>query len=265
MADEQRLQEYLQLIQKLIECPSGQEPEILEANQHLLDVGLIQAMEQAADVFSREGSEQIASYLQQMAGELKQVLGNSDQTAACNDYNQFLGTLFQRIRSGDLQQVRDLLTANQHLLDLQFAQAMTALADNLIEEYPEEKDYIIAYVGNLSIQIQEFPLGNAANNQEIAIAGYQWILQHDVAGTSRWATTQNNLGLAYQDRIQGDKAQNLEHAIAYYQQALQVYTRDAFPQDWAMTQNNLGNAYLYRIQGDKAQNLEDAIAYYQQA
>uniref|UniRef100_UPI0008F9C1D5 CHAT domain-containing protein n=1 Tax=Geitlerinema sp. PCC 9228 TaxID=111611 RepID=UPI0008F9C1D5 len=53
--------------------------------------------------------------------------------------------------------------------------------------------------------------------------------------------------------------------IAYYQQALQVCTRDAFPQQWAMTQNNLGPAYSNRIQGDKAQNLEHAIACYQQA
>ncbi|WP_287295698.1 tetratricopeptide repeat protein [Moorena sp. SIO2C4] len=29
-----------------------------------------------------------------------------------------------------------------------------------------------------------------------------------------WAMTQNNLGLAYYDRITGDKAQNLEDAFA---------------------------------------------------
>nr|WP_287267336.1 tetratricopeptide repeat protein [Moorena sp. SIO3A2] len=29
-----------------------------------------------------------------------------------------------------------------------------------------------------------------------------------------WATTQNNLGNAYSDRITGDKAQNLEDAFA---------------------------------------------------
>ncbi|NEO91021.1 MAG: CHAT domain-containing protein, partial [Moorea sp. SIO3G5] len=77
--------------------------------------------------------------------------------------------------------------------------------------------------------------------------------------------TQNNLGLAYSDRITGQKAQNLEDAIACYQSALEVRTREAFPVDWAQTQNNLGNAYRNRITGQKAQNLENAIACYQLA
>ena len=51
-------------------------------------------------------------------------------------------------------------------------------------------------------------------------------------------------------------------AIAAYTAALEVYTRDAFPQQWAQTQNNLGNAYRGRIRDDKAQNLELAIAAY---
>ncbi|NEO31989.1 MAG: CHAT domain-containing protein, partial [Symploca sp. SIO3C6] len=47
--------------------------------------------------------------------------------------------------------------------------------------------------------------------------------------------------------------------------ALQVRTREAFPQEWAMTQNNLATAYSDRIRGDKADNLESAIAFYQAA
>ena len=63
----------------------------------------------------------------------------------------------------------------------------------------------------------------------------------------------------------GDRALNLELSIAAYKAALQVYTRDAFPQEWAKTQNNLGNAYSDRIQGDHAENLEMAIAAYEDA
>jgi CHAT domain-containing protein/tetratricopeptide (TPR) repeat protein len=77
--------------------------------------------------------------------------------------------------------------------------------------------------------------------------------------------TQNNLANAYSDRIKGDRADNLERAIGYYQAALEVYTRQAFPQDWAMTQNNLAVAYRNRIKGDRADNLERAIGYYQAA
>jgi CHAT domain-containing protein len=72
--------------------------------------------------------------------------------------------------------------------------------------------------------------------------------------------TQNNLATAYRGRIRGERADNLEQAIAASTLALQVYTREAFPQQWAMTQNNLAIAYLYRIRGERADNLEQAIA-----
>ena len=37
-----------------------------------------------------------------------------------------------------------------------------------------------------------------------------------------WATTQNNLAIAYRDRIKGSKADNLEAAIKAYEAALTV-------------------------------------------
>ncbi|MEG3973157.1 tetratricopeptide repeat protein, partial [Microcoleus sp. herbarium8] len=77
--------------------------------------------------------------------------------------------------------------------------------------------------------------------------------------------TQNNLGNAYSDRIRGEKAENIETAISAFQAALEVYTREAFPQDWAMIQNNLGNAYSHRIKGKKAENIETAISAFQAA
>lgn len=77
--------------------------------------------------------------------------------------------------------------------------------------------------------------------------------------------TQNNLGSAYRNRIRGDRAENLEQAITAYQNALQVHTREAFPEKWAKTQHNLANAYRERIQGEPLDNLEQAISAYEQA
>ncbi|MBR8832682.1 MAG: tetratricopeptide repeat protein [Stigonema ocellatum SAG 48.90 = DSM 106950] len=48
-----------------------------------------------------------------------------------------------------------------------------------------------------------------------------------------WARTQNNLGLAYSNRIRGEKAENLEQAIQFYQAALTEYTQQGFPYEWA--------------------------------
>ena len=100
--------------------------------------------------------------------------------------------------------------------------------------------------------------GDKADNLEQAIAAYLEALSvyTRTAFPQDWAMTQNNLGIAYSDRIRGDKADNLEQAIAAYREALSVYTRTAFPQKWAMTQNNLGIAYSDRIRGDKADNLD---------
>jgi tetratricopeptide (TPR) repeat protein len=60
----------------------------------------------------------------------------------------------------------------------------------------------------------------------------------------------------------GNRALNLELSIAAYERALQVRTRDDFPQDWATTQICLGVAYKDRIRGDRAENIEQAITAY---
>jgi CHAT domain-containing protein len=55
--------------------------------------------------------------------------------------------------------------------------------------------------------------------------------------------TQNNLAIAYGDRIRGERADNLEQAIECYEAALTIRTRSAFPQNHTETLSNLGNLY----------------------
>ena len=61
-----------------------------------------------------------------------------------------------------------------------------------------------------------------------------------------WAMTQNNLGNAYQDRIQGSRAENLEAAIKAFEAALTVRTREASPRDRLQTAKNLAEAWIDR-------------------
>ena len=63
----------------------------------------------------------------------------------------------------------------------------------------------------------------------------------------------------------GSRKNNLEISIATSQATLEIYTREAFPEQWAGTQNNLANAYKDRIKGEKAENIELAIRFYQAA
>ncbi len=53
--DEQRQQAYLTLIERLLNCPNGEEPEILAANRELLDAGFLQRVEAVAEMLSQEG------------------------------------------------------------------------------------------------------------------------------------------------------------------------------------------------------------------
>ena len=87
--------------------------------------------------------------------------------------------------------------------------------------------------------------------------------QHDntsLLGTKTFGTLHGELGNAYLSRIRGERGENLELAIAACGRALEMYTREAYPEDWAKTTMNLGNAYLSRIHGERGENLELAIA-----
>jgi hypothetical protein len=72
--NEQRLQAYYQLIESLLNCTDGKEPEILAANQELLDAGFVQAVEEVAQMCSQRGDENTANWLQSLAMQLREVL-----------------------------------------------------------------------------------------------------------------------------------------------------------------------------------------------
>jgi tetratricopeptide (TPR) repeat protein len=49
----------------------------------------------------------------------------------------------------------------------------------------------------------------------------------------------------------------------YY--ALEIYTREKFPEHWAMLQHNLGLAYFDRIKGERWENLQKSIECYEKS
>ncbi|OKH57947.1 hypothetical protein NIES2130_17410 [Scytonema sp. HK-05] len=55
LMNEQRQQAYLDLIERLLNCPSGEEPEVLQANQDLLDAEFLLMLEAVAENFSLQG------------------------------------------------------------------------------------------------------------------------------------------------------------------------------------------------------------------
>ncbi|MSQ10710.1 MAG: tetratricopeptide repeat protein [Dehalococcoidia bacterium] len=165
-------------------------------------------------------------------------------------------------REGELA-ATDALLDGRASLDLQAGVALAALAARA------KQGDIGAAAGLVSLgnRLQESLSIKRRDNLEQAIACYLRALEvyTRAAFPVDWATTQNNLGITYRNRIAGERRDNLEAAIACYQRALEVYTREAFPVQWATTQNNLGNTYRDRIAGERRDNLEAAIACYQGA
>ncbi|KOP26270.1 hypothetical protein AMR41_11260, partial [Hapalosiphon sp. MRB220] len=239
--NEQRQQAYLNLIQSLLNCPSGEESEILTANQDLIDAGFLQMLLAVAQMMAQEGEENTANWLINLAEHI-----------ATDLYQPFLIELLQATEKswGDPQVIFPLLAANTDKLNIIFAELLRDRTTNVLAQAkPDEAQTLAAVILLLSNSISEFPLGDKASNMEIAITGYETALTVYTreAFPQDWAMTQNNLGTAYGDRILGERANNLESAIAAFESALEVRTREAFPQDWATTQNNLGIAYGDRI------------------
>jgi CHAT domain-containing protein/DUF2075 family protein len=264
---------YLQLINALLSCPNGDEPQILSANSEFLDLGFMQACEAVAASLAEQGDENGANFLRNLASEVEKLRGftfsgsNDIENKLHNDYLVFFQLLLQTEYENlgeNSQQIYALLQANLDKLNLNLIPVIYRIARYLCRiNEPEHTQGYTALIANIAKKISQFPLGSRAENQEIAITAYEIVLSVRTWETpEEWALTQHNLAIAYSNRIRGEKADNIERAIRYDKNALEVYRRETFPQYWAMTQNNLGEAYRKRIRGEKADNIESAIGFY---
>lgn len=71
----QRQDRYFDLIDRLLKCPNGQEPEILEGSSDLLDADFVQALMQTASYFAHNDNPEAAKFLVFIARELARQLG----------------------------------------------------------------------------------------------------------------------------------------------------------------------------------------------
>ncbi|MEG3439576.1 tetratricopeptide repeat protein, partial [Pannus brasiliensis CCIBt3594] len=269
--NEQRLQAYQTLLQYLFSCTDEIEIDrTLGENSELVDEGFIEFLNRYAEFLARQGDEYIAEWCENLAAELGRALERTGREPDRRDYLTFLQTVLQAEyeSNGDPKAVYPILQRNLDKLDLTFARLLPEWARNVFaRSSQEETEDIAGVIENLCMDICQFPLGNRSHNLEIAIAGYEVVLEVRTREDFPvdWAGTLNNLAIAYKNRIRGERAENLERAIEFYGQALEVRTREDFPVDHAMTLNNLANAYWDRIRGERAENLERAIESYQRA
>lgn len=73
--DPQRQERYFELIDRLLKCPNGQEPEVLDSASDLLDAGFVKTLMQAASYFAHQDNPEAAKFLVFVARELARQLG----------------------------------------------------------------------------------------------------------------------------------------------------------------------------------------------
>ncbi|MDZ8188081.1 MAG: hypothetical protein RMX96_24910, partial [Nostoc sp. ChiSLP02] len=145
--------------------------------------------------------------LQAIRRQITQKLGvspsqsNTDTNTAPTSDSQleFLLQVLQATADsgGDAKVIHPLLEANRENLDMNFAQILRSWAMATLPnlEIDTARSTVIDII-NFSNRMWDFPLGNRANNLEIAITGYEIALT--VFTRDRfpidWAMTQNNLG-----------------------------------------------------------------------
>ena len=71
---------YFDLIDKLLRCPSGSEPDILDAHIDLIDEGLIRTMMQVATSFAHKDNQEGAKFLIFLSRQLAKNLGLYPET-----------------------------------------------------------------------------------------------------------------------------------------------------------------------------------------
>ena len=73
--DNQRQEEYFKLIDRLLRCPNGKEPEILDASADLIDENLIRTIMQVATIMAHENNQEGSKFLIFIARQLARELG----------------------------------------------------------------------------------------------------------------------------------------------------------------------------------------------
>ena len=70
-----RQEEYFKLIDRLLRCPNGKEPEVLDASSDLIDENLIRTIMQVATIMAHENNQEGSKFLIFIARQLAKQLG----------------------------------------------------------------------------------------------------------------------------------------------------------------------------------------------
>ena len=222
----EREQAYLNLINQLLTCPSGEEAQVLETHPELLDDGLVAAMLEEAENLREFGELNNANRLMNCAGIL---LGMNDNTSVAVTLKAEANRLFEQ--------------GNQQAIISQFREALHSWEQALT---------IYREIGNR--QAEGVSLGNlGAAYQSLgqfhrAIDFHQQslVISREIGDREAEAGSLGNLGLVYYSLGQ------FHRAIAFHERHLKISREIGDRQAEAASLGNLGIVYQFLGQYHKA-------------
>ena len=177
--NEARHQAYLNLIQSLLNCPNGEESQILQANSELVDAGLVQVMLERANDLKTDNNLDDANSLMTLAGYLMGTYSNAmiDKLPP-STYLEFLTEVLQVTAdsNGNPNVIYPLLRDNIKLVNDNFAAVLQNwVRENLSNlDSEESRISIIEVIFNFSNAIVKFPLGSKASNRHLQNSNIMW-------------------------------------------------------------------------------------------
>ncbi len=227
-----RQQAYLNLINQLLNSPSGEEAQILKTHPELLDDGLVAAMLEEADNLREQGELNNANRLKDFAGLLGKVDGD------------FLAGITLKAEADRL-----LEQGRQQYAISQFREALQSW-EQALTIYREigYRQGEAASLGSLGVAYQS--LGQFQK----AIAFYEQSLEisREIGYRQGEANSFGSLGIAY------DSLGQYQKAIGFHEQCLEIAREIGYRQGEANSLGNLGIAY------DSLGQYQKAIGFHEQ-
>jgi tetratricopeptide (TPR) repeat protein len=215
----EREQAYLNLINQLLTCGSGEEAEVLETHPELRDDGLVAAMLEEAENLRRFGQLNNANRLMNCAGIL---LGMNDNTSVAVTRKAEADRLLEQgIQQFNISQFPEALQS--------WEQALTIYGD--IKDR-QGKANSLGNLGSAYQAVGQFDKAIAFHKQSLEI-------EREIGYRVGEANSLGSLGIAYLSLGQYDKA------IEVCQQCLVILREIGYRVGEANSLSNLGNAYYY--------------------
>jgi hypothetical protein len=130
--NQQRLRAYINLIQNLLACPSGEEWILLRQNEALVTPELVRVMEQVAAQLANQGNLKEAKFLHNLASQIHHLfIARTIQRSDDEDQSKAYLELIQALLDCPKGSEGELLAANQELIGPGLVQMMQQVATQM--------------------------------------------------------------------------------------------------------------------------------------